>query len=59
MGNVGDSRAVLCSDGKAVDLSVDHKPNRPDEEDRIRVELLFFFDQVNMRLESRWHCGVL
>jgi len=33
--NVGDSRAVLCSGGKAVPLSVDHKPNRDDEKRRI------------------------
>jgi protein phosphatase 1L len=33
--NCGDSRAVLCNSGKAIDMSVDHKPNRPDERKRI------------------------
>lgn len=26
--NVGDSRAVLCQDGAAKQLSVDHEPNK-------------------------------
>ncbi len=34
--NAGDSRAVLCRAGKAVALSHDHKPNRPDEKNRIK-----------------------
>ncbi|KAL3319426.1 hypothetical protein Ciccas_001899 [Cichlidogyrus casuarinus] len=34
--NVGDSRAVLCRDGKAVDLSCDHKPESPEELARIK-----------------------
>jgi len=33
--NVGDSRAVICRNGKAVALSDDHKPNRTDERQRI------------------------
>lgn len=33
--NAGDSRCVACKDGKAVDLSVDHKPEDPDEYARI------------------------
>lgn len=33
--NVGDSRALLCRDGKAVQLSLDHKPDREDEAERI------------------------
>ncbi|CAI9772983.1 unnamed protein product [Fraxinus pennsylvanica] len=34
--NCGDSRAVLCRNGVAIPLSVDHKPDRPDE--LIRIE---------------------
>ncbi|XP_051116426.1 protein phosphatase 2C 37-like [Andrographis paniculata] len=34
--NCGDSRAVLCRNGVAIPLSVDHKPDRPDELDRIQ-----------------------
>ncbi|KAM3319844.1 protein phosphatase 2C 51 [Capsicum chacoense] len=33
--NCGDSRAVLSRGGVAVPLSIDHKPDRPDELDRI------------------------
>jgi len=33
--NVGDSRAVLCRNGKAVDLTRDHKPN--DEREKARI----------------------
>ena len=34
--NCGDARAVLCRDGNAVRLSVDHKPDDPLERKRIR-----------------------
>ncbi len=34
--NAGDSRCVLCRDGKAVDMSMDHKPE--DDEERERIE---------------------
>lgn len=33
--NAGDSRAVLCDGGRAVELSIDHKPDLPGERDRI------------------------
>ncbi|GMH11187.1 hypothetical protein Nepgr_013028 [Nepenthes gracilis] len=33
--NCGDSRAVLCRNGKPIPLSADHKPDRPDELARI------------------------
>eukprot|EP00599_Poterioochromonas_sp_BG-1_P005644 CAMPEP_0173144310 /NCGR_PEP_ID=MMETSP1105-20130129/7153_1 /TAXON_ID=2985 /ORGANISM="Ochromonas sp., Strain BG-1" /LENGTH=712 /DNA_ID=CAMNT_0014057959 /DNA_START=152 /DNA_END=2291 /DNA_ORIENTATION=+ len=33
--NVGDSMAVLCTNGEAVEMSDSHKPNRKDESDRI------------------------
>ncbi|KAI3517622.1 hypothetical protein L1887_16840 [Cichorium endivia] len=33
--NCGDSRAVLCRNGRAIPLSVDHKPDREDERARI------------------------
>ncbi|XP_073131746.1 probable protein phosphatase 2C 8 [Henckelia pumila] len=35
--NCGDSRAVLCRSGAAVPLSKDHKPDRPDEKQRIEA----------------------
>ncbi|XP_077215479.1 putative protein phosphatase 2C 24 [Tasmannia lanceolata] len=34
--NCGDSRAVLCRNGKPIPLSSDHKPDRPDELNRIQ-----------------------
>lgn len=34
--NAGDSRAVLCRDGKAIALSEDHKPESSSEESRIQ-----------------------
>jgi protein phosphatase 2C family protein 2/3 len=33
--NAGDSRAVLCRNGRAVPLSIDHKPTLPGEKKRI------------------------
>ena len=34
--NAGDSRAVLSRSSKAIELSEDHKPDNPGEEDRIK-----------------------
>ncbi|GAB4827506.1 hypothetical protein Ancab_034389 [Ancistrocladus abbreviatus] len=34
--NCGDSRAVLCRNGVVIPLSSDHKPDRPDELNRIQ-----------------------
>lgn len=33
--NAGDSRSVMCEKGYAVDLSKDHKPDLPEERNRI------------------------
>lgn len=35
--NCGDSRAILSRGGKSVVLSLDHKPDRPDEMERIEA----------------------
>ncbi len=35
--NVGDTRAVLCCNGEAVEMSKDHKPTNPDEQKRIEA----------------------
>jgi len=35
--NLGDSRALLCRDGRAIQLSLDHKPDREDEAERIQA----------------------
>lgn len=36
VGNLGDSRAVLCDQGRAVPLSTDHKPSDPTELERVK-----------------------
>lgn len=35
--NLGDSRAVLCRAGKAMDLTQDHKPDLPAEKQRVEA----------------------
>lgn len=35
--NVGDSRAVMCRNGEALDLTVDHKPNTAAEKARVEA----------------------
>ncbi|KAG1339245.1 hypothetical protein COCNU_04G015510 [Cocos nucifera] len=35
--NCGDSRAILCRNGIPIPLSSDHKPDRPDELERIQA----------------------
>lgn len=36
--NVGDARGILSRGGTAIDLSVDHKAKRPDEQHRIKSQ---------------------
>lgn len=36
VGNVGDSKVVLCRDGKPIVLTVDHRPTDSDERRRVR-----------------------
>lgn len=48
VGNAGDSRAVLCRDGKALSLSEDHKPDLDNEKRRIEnAEGMVFRNRVN------------
>ncbi|GMH39927.1 hypothetical protein BSKO_07831 [Bryopsis sp. KO-2023] len=45
VGYCGDSRAVLCRNGRALPLTVDHKPERDDETERVQDaggQVLFF-----------------
>ncbi|ETW09048.1 CAMKK/CAMKK-META protein kinase [Aphanomyces invadans] len=35
--NIGDCRGVLCQDGDAVDLTIDHKANNPAEKARVEA----------------------
>jgi protein phosphatase PTC1 len=36
VGNVGDSRAIICRNGKPIELTKDHRPDDPDERRRVR-----------------------
>jgi serine/threonine protein phosphatase PrpC len=43
--NAGDSRCVLCRDGQALPLSVDHKPHLPTEFQRIQAAKHFVWNR--------------
>jgi len=47
--NVGDSRAILCRNGKAVDLTKDHKPTAEGERKRIlKAGGMIFLDDTGV-----------
>lgn len=51
--NVGDSRATLCRDNLAIALTKDHKPNWPEEKDRItKLGGNIRFDGVDYRIKD-------
>jgi len=52
--NVGDSRAILCDKlGQSVQLSIDHKPNLPEEKKRIEnLGGKITFDGVDWRIKT-------
>ena len=45
VGNVGDSRCIVCIDGKSDPLSIDHKPS--DEGERARITAARGFVDAN------------
>jgi len=49
--NVGDSRAVLCRRGKAVDLTRDHKPN----DDREKARIIAMGETIEWDYYSKVH----
>ena len=52
--NLGDSRAVLSRDGIAVELSRDHKPNRPDERERIEMSGGWVTESLELDVSRLW-----
>ena len=44
VGNLGDSRAVVCHKGRGIQLTVDHKPTEPIERERIEAAGAFVCD---------------
>jgi len=46
--NLGDTRAVLCIDGNAKRVSVDHKPTAPSEIERIKF--LMYYSERKVEL---------
>mmetsp|Transcript_94954 Transcript_94954/g.188070 ORF Transcript_94954/g.188070 Transcript_94954/m.188070 type:complete len:437 (+) Transcript_94954:66-1376(+) len=55
--NAGDSRSILCRNGRPIELSHDHKPNHKTESDRIeaaggRVETVSVGTRVQYRING-------
>jgi len=55
--NAGDSRGILCRNGRPIELSHDHKPNHKTESDRIeaaggRVETVSMGTRVHYRING-------
>lgn len=44
VGSVGDSRCILCHDGSAIRMTIDHKPNLPEEEAFIKKKGGYVYD---------------
>ena len=51
--NTGDSRAVICSNNLAIPLTKDHKPNWPEERERItKLGGEIYFDGYDYRIKD-------
>ncbi|XP_073313805.1 probable protein phosphatase 2C 8 [Primulina huaijiensis] len=50
--NCGNSRAVLCRGGAPVPLSSDHKPERPDEKERVEAAGGSIINQKGWRVQG-------